>query len=161
MTFTFVSWAMEENKFPADRHLRRAIEKLTSERRLTVEELEGELRRRHRSGIEHGHVLLRALIRELHEPFRNCVELLSANEGGAPPDWFRVLVIDQLADASFAIIGVHANSTHDGPFVRLCREVLSVFKQTTAGTRNAVTAVLKRRKANIGPDLRWIMNLDR
>ena len=31
---------MQENKFPENRHLHRAIEKLTSEDRLTVEELE-------------------------------------------------------------------------------------------------------------------------
>jgi hypothetical protein len=85
---------------------------------------------------------------------------LSDNEGGAPPDWFRILVIDQLADASFAIIGVRTTSTQDGPFVKLCHAVLFAFKQTTEGTRNAVASVLKRRKANIGPDLRWMMNLD-
>ena len=151
LTFTAMSKALGEDRFPEEHRLRRVIDKAASESRLTVKALEADLRLRYRAlGSEHGHVMFRAIINNLHEPFRIWVTSQSANRGGLRPKWVRALVLDQLIKSSNAIIGKRATSTHDGKFADLCRAVLPAFGQPIRGVVKAIPGALKRRKASNG-----------
>jgi len=147
LTFTAISKATGQNRFPEEHHLIRVIIKAELEGRLTVQALEADLRRRHRTlGREHGHVMFRSIVDSLHESFRHWVALQRFNEGGAHPKWVRALVLDQLIKASNSIIGKPATSAPEGKFADLCRAVLPAFGLTTEGVEKAIYPAIQRRK---------------
>jgi hypothetical protein len=98
---------------------------------------------------QHGPVLLRAVLKGVHDPIRDLVELQRRNKGGHPPNFIRNRVLDRLIESSNAIIGKRATSTAGGRFVELCDVVLRALDQETTGLEKAIAARLRRRKRNV------------
>jgi hypothetical protein len=146
LTFAAISQAVGSPKTPRSfHHFVQQVE--SQDGRLTMEGLERVFETQRRTlGIEHGHLLFKAMIDDLYRPFARWVEL-DRKPPGAPPLFFRNLVIKRLAKASKDILGSKATSTAGGRFVQLCDAVLTAMKLPSDGVEKAAAAVLKRMKS--------------
>ena len=108
---------------------------------------EGPLRvgTRQAAALQHGDLLLHGLVRELLGPLDQWLAQDRLNKGGRPPDTARRFTIIALANAAPAIIGRAATATANGPFARLCAEVLPLLGITVTGLERAIEAALRQR----------------
>lgn len=95
---------------------------------------------RQAQGIAAGPELLSHVLRRIHQPVEVWLEDSRANRGGRPPDHIRNYVILKLAEGAEDIIGQPATS--NGPFLKLCAEVVGHCRLETVGLRDAVERAL-------------------
>jgi hypothetical protein len=81
--------------------------------------------------------LLSSLIRVLHLPFAQLVEINRQNKVGRPRDYLRHHIIGELAKVAPGIIGREASVAGLGPFVRLCSGYLHCSWPQDQGAREA------------------------
>lgn len=98
-------------------------------------------------GLKHGHLILQHLVRELHAPLQNWVEIDRLNKGGRPGDAVRTCLIYRLAEAAPSIIGKPASIAPTGSFADLCSIVLTRCGLSEKGIDKAIPAVVRRIRA--------------
>ena len=103
---------------------------------------------RQAAALLHGDLLLLGLVRELLGPLDAWLAQDRKNKGGRPPDVARRFTIIALANAAPAIIGRAATATANGPFARLCADVLALLGIAVTGLERAIEAALRQRRAS-------------
>jgi len=103
---------------------------------------------RRAAALLHGDLLLLGLVRELLGPLDAWLAQDRKNKGGRPPDVARRFTIIALANAAPAIIGRAATATANGPFARLCADVLPLLGIAVSGLERAIEAALRQRRAS-------------
>ncbi|MFM8679020.1 MAG: hypothetical protein ACKOGH_05315 [Alphaproteobacteria bacterium] len=104
--------------------------------------------KREAAGLLHGDLLLLAMVRGAAGPLDEWLAQDRRNKGGSPPDTARRLAIIALANAAPAIIGRRATATANGPFARLCADVLALLGIPGTGLERAIETTLRRWRAS-------------
>lgn len=99
--------------------------------------------RREALALKHSGPLLAGLVEALHRPFERWLEFDRRNTGGRPADRPRRIVIAEVAEAAPDILGRTAAVAQDGPFARLCNEVVTMLGLDTSGLEKLIPRVVK------------------
>lgn len=103
--------------------------------------------KREAAGLLYGDLLL-AMVRSAAGPLDEWLAQDRRNKGGSPPDTARRLAIIALANAAPAIIARRATATANGPFARLCADVLALLGIPCTGLERAIETTLRQWRAS-------------
>lgn len=104
--------------------------------------------KREAAGLLHGDLLLLAMVRSAAGPLDEWLAQDRRNKGGSPPDTARRLAIIALANAAPSIIARRATATANGPFARLCADVLALLGIPCTGLERAIETTLRQWRAS-------------
>lgn len=103
--------------------------------------------KREAAGLLYGDLLL-AMVRSAAGPLDEWLAQDRRNKGGSPPDTARRLAIIALANAAPSIIARRATATANGPFARLCADVLALLGIPCTGLERAIETTLRQWRAS-------------
>lgn len=153
LNFSIMSTALNDNVFP--RNFDSRLDQIKANKKIvTMEAIELEFSPNRKAlGLKHGHKILPHVIKMLHAPLKNWLELDRLNRGGRPRHAIRQFMIERIAHVAPEVVGVEITTNTTNPAFELCNSVLSDCGIPEAGLDKSIAEtfrkIIKSRSANI------------
>ena len=153
LNFSIMSTALNDNVFPKNFDSR--LDQIKANKKIvTMETIELEFSPTRKAiGLKNGHKILPHVIRMLHAPLKNWIELDRLNRGGRPRHAIRQFMIERIAHVASEIVGAEITTNTTNPAFALCNSVLSHCGIPETGLDKSIAEtfrnIIKARSAKI------------